>query len=128
MNIFVIDANNRISMVSSETEAAPQPGMERFQSARQFNDLAQAWSGSHFVRIWNQLPGVNPVKKFTDRKTAVTRIWNAIQNLEAARSVAPNQGRKGHRLVPVPLPTNAEARSNELAGNEIGDFRSTSTS
>jgi Protein of unknown function (DUF3489) len=91
MNIFVIDPNDRISMVSSEAEAAQQPGMERFQSARQFSELAQAWSGSHLVRIWNQLPGVQPVKKFMDRNTAVTRIWNAIHTLEAARSVAPNK-------------------------------------
>jgi len=33
------------------------------------------------VEIWNGLAGVQPVQKFTSRKTAVTRIWKAIQRL-----------------------------------------------
>ncbi|MGH9659588.1 MAG: DUF3489 domain-containing protein, partial [Bryobacteraceae bacterium] len=31
--------------------------------------------------LWNSLPGVVPVKKFTDRKTALARIWKAAQAL-----------------------------------------------
>ena len=31
------------------------------------------------VEIWNRLPGVEPVARFTDRKTAVARIWRALQ-------------------------------------------------
>ena len=31
------------------------------------------------VEIWNRLPGVEPVARFTDRKTAVRRIWRAVQ-------------------------------------------------
>ena len=33
--------------------------------------------------IWNSLPGQTAVKKFASRKTAVTRIWLAIQKLDA---------------------------------------------
>ena len=33
------------------------------------------------IEIWNSLPGAAPVKKFMDRKTAVSRIWKAIQSL-----------------------------------------------
>src|SRR3954453_19606212 len=50
-------------------------------------ELAKAtgqWSSSRLVEVWNQLPGAQPVKKFTDRKTALTRIWNALQSLEPA--------------------------------------------
>lgn len=32
------------------------------------------------------MTGAIPVKKFTDRKTAITRIWKAIQNLQLAAS------------------------------------------
>ena len=31
------------------------------------------------VEIWNRLPGVEPVGRFTDRKTAIRRIWRALQ-------------------------------------------------
>ena len=31
------------------------------------------------VEIWNRLPGIEPVTRFTDRKTAIGRIWRAIQ-------------------------------------------------
>src|SRR5438067_4605054 len=31
------------------------------------------------VEIWNRLAGVEPVARFTDRKTAVRRIWRAVQ-------------------------------------------------
>jgi hypothetical protein len=33
------------------------------------------------VAIWNKLPGVQPVRKFTDRNTALGRIWTALQAL-----------------------------------------------
>jgi len=36
------------------------------------------------VDLWNSLPGATPVKKFTDRKTAIARIWKAIQSLQPA--------------------------------------------
>ena len=35
------------------------------------------------MAIWNNLPGVRQVNKFTDRKTAVRRIWTAVQGLKA---------------------------------------------
>jgi hypothetical protein len=42
------------------------------------------------VDLWNAMAGVapfedlKPVKKFTDRKTAASRLWKAIQRLEVA--------------------------------------------
>src|SRR5205823_1254267 len=46
--------------------------------------LSDSWPAARFVEIWNSLTGVVAVKRFTDRKTAVTRIWKAIQSLEPA--------------------------------------------
>jgi hypothetical protein len=46
------------------------------------------------VELWNNFAGVapfddlKPVKKFTDRKTAVARIWRAIQRLAPAPTMA----------------------------------------
>jgi peptide-methionine (S)-S-oxide reductase len=36
------------------------------------------------VAIWNSLPGVQSVERFTSRQVAVTRIWKAIQHLQAS--------------------------------------------
>ena len=49
--------------------------------------LAAEWPGSRLAEIWKSFAGVapftelNPVKKFTDRKSAVARIWAAVQRL-----------------------------------------------
>ena len=32
--------------------------------------------------MWNRLPGATGVKKFTNRETAVQRIWKAIQQIQ----------------------------------------------
>jgi hypothetical protein len=51
-------------------------------------------SVGQLVDIWNGFAGVvpfddlKPVKKFTDRKTAVNRIWRALQRLAPAREQA----------------------------------------
>jgi hypothetical protein len=50
-------------------------------------------------RVWNGIPGLTPVKKFTDRKSAVSRIWKAIQSLDGgtlaeAAIIAPKPGKK----------------------------------
>jgi hypothetical protein len=67
--------------------------------------LVASWPRTRPVEIWNSFAGVapfttlKPVKKFTDRKVAVTRIWTAIQVLLAnvakpAAHVAPPKGKR----------------------------------
>ena len=34
------------------------------------------------MEIWNSLPGVQPLERFTSRRVAVARIWKAIQHLK----------------------------------------------
>jgi len=36
--------------------------------------LAANWPTSRLIGVWNSIPGNTPVKKFTDRKSALTRI------------------------------------------------------
>ena len=43
--------------------------------------LATNWPDGRLIEVWNSIPGVSLVKKFTDRKSAVSRIWKAIQSL-----------------------------------------------
>ena len=45
--------------------------------------MAAEWPTARLVEIWNSLPGVTPVTKFKDRKTAAGRIWKAIQTLDS---------------------------------------------
>jgi len=46
--------------------------------------LSGSWPSSRLIETWNTLPRVTLVRKFTDRKTAVARIWKAIQSLVPA--------------------------------------------
>jgi hypothetical protein len=50
-----------------------------FASERELQELTSAWPMKRLVEIWNRLPGVEPVTRFTDRKTAMARIWRALQ-------------------------------------------------
>lgn len=43
------------------------------------------------LEIWNNLPGVSPVKKFTDRKTAVSRIWKALEAMNESAPAATDE-------------------------------------
>ena len=83
MSTFTIDCDGNITAFASqkEAQAADIAGAEYFGSQEELAKLAAAWPGSRLVEIWNGLPGVTPVKKFTDRKTAVARIWKAAQAL-----------------------------------------------
>jgi hypothetical protein len=91
MSTFVIDCDNNITAFASikEAKAADIAGAECFSSLEELEQLAQSWppagtrgrGSSKLLELWNSLPGVAPVKKFTDRKTALARIWMAAQAL-----------------------------------------------
>jgi hypothetical protein len=91
MATFTIDCDNNITAFASlkEAKAADIAGAEYFSSEEELEQLAASWSpagtrgrgSSKLIELWNSLPGVSPVKKFTDRKTALARIWKAAQAL-----------------------------------------------
>jgi hypothetical protein len=107
MSTFTIDSNNNIAVFASQDEAtaAKINSAEYFDSARELNKLAGSWPANRLIEIWNSFAGVapfdnlKPVKKFKDRKTAVARIWEAIQRMlpnvaEQAPDVAPGKGNR----------------------------------
>jgi hypothetical protein len=51
-------------------------------SLDEFKARTDNWRVSHFVNLWNKLPGVQPVKRFENRNIAVERIWRAIEKLQ----------------------------------------------
>ena len=93
MRTFTIDAENNITIFASEKQAkaSEATGLEAFTTKDELTKLAGAWPGGRLVEIWNSLPGATPVKKFTDRKTAIARIWKAIQSLQPASQEAPEK-------------------------------------
>src|SRR4051794_39904776 len=54
--------------------------------------IAGAWPLKRLVEIWNALPGVTPVEKFTSRQIALERIWRAVESPEQARGKAQGKG------------------------------------
>ena len=100
MLTFTIDNENNITAFAA-AEQIPE-GHEHFSSEKELTRQSAKWPISRFVEIWNSFAGVvpfdelKPVKKFTDRKAAVARIWTAIQRLDAvpapqAAPVAPKK-------------------------------------
>jgi hypothetical protein len=82
MTRFTVNIENQITAVPpTEGSAEPTAG-ESFGSQTEFTALAANWPGNRLVAIWNGLPGVSPVKKFTDHKTAVRRIWDKVRPLD----------------------------------------------
>src|SRR5436305_446441 len=81
MTSFTIDPDNNITAFASAAEAKSMAESERFRSAEDLKKLAANWPATRLIEIWNSLPGVTPVRKFTSRQTAVNRIWAAIQSL-----------------------------------------------
>jgi hypothetical protein len=95
MPTFSVDTENNITAFTA-AEQVPE-GQEHFASEKEFAKLSAGWPITRFVEVWNGFAGVvpfsglRPVKKFTDRKTAVARIWRAVQALTptAAPQAAP---------------------------------------
>lgn len=82
---FTIDSDNNIT---AYTEApVTYATHDTFASAKALAKLTADWSITRLVDTWNSFAGVTPfedlkpVKKFTDRRSAVERIWKAVQRL-----------------------------------------------
>ena len=83
MTAFTIDAENNITVFASLKEIqGSEEGTETFTNQEELAALADKWPGGRLVEVWNSLPGVQPVERFTSRRVAVGRIWKAIQHLK----------------------------------------------
>jgi len=109
MKTFTIEAeSNNITAHATKREAAAVPNVDCFTSAAELAELAANWTAPRLVEIWTSIPGNTPVKKFTDRKTAATRIWKAIQSL--GDSIPAEAGAEPAQTEPSPdMPPSDEA-------------------
>ena len=85
MTTFTLDTDNNIT--AHDAAPAAQDNVVAFATEKELTRLSADWPITRFVEVWNAFAGappfgdLKPVKKFTDRKTAVARIWKAIQTL-----------------------------------------------
>src|SRR5271155_1901341 len=98
MSIFTIDPDDNITALVEVPADADRS--TTFSNEKELAKLVAEWPISRLINAWNSFAGVapfqelKPIKKFTDRKSAVTRSWAAMQRLSAdvappERDVAP---------------------------------------
>ena len=102
---FAIDAQNDIARHDSAAEI-PE-GFPAFATEAELATLAEGWPATRLIAIWNALPGVQPVRKFTNRKTAVRRIWSALHAGTPA-SAPPRKAQASSRSTPKPKRADAK--------------------
>jgi hypothetical protein len=93
MKTFVIDPANHTKAYVSGEAARHRSNGTRFATQKEFASVSADWRMLRLVAIWNQLPAVKAVRKFTDRSTALRRIWSAIQD------VVPEIGTKSNLVI-----------------------------
>ena len=101
MTIFTIDSENNIAAHASESEITDN-GREQFTSEKELAQLAAAWPGSRLVDVWNGIPGLTRVKRFTSRRLAIARIWKAVQSLVPAEDGGVALARRRAARKPTP--------------------------
>ena len=127
---FTIDIDNNIAAHAGPPASAEN--VQSFTSQQELAKLAADWPLARLVEAWNSFAGVTPfddlrpVRKFTNRKIAARRIWEAIQRLSAddaqtARDVAP--AAKIAKKFPVKVLRRARVQNGtkESCGNKKAD-------
>jgi hypothetical protein len=73
MKTFIIDSANHASAYASSKQARQCRDGTLFATEKDFASVSADWPMLRLVAIWNRLPGVRPVRKFTDRSTTLRR-------------------------------------------------------
>ena len=82
---YTISDRNEIAVYPEGLE--PAEGVSQFRTHAELAALSADWPSSRLLEIWNHLPNITLVKKFTNRQTAVRRIWAALQPPTGTRAV-----------------------------------------
>jgi|ERR1039458_6946330 hypothetical protein len=114
---YIIDADNCLSV---EADLALDPNTDStdgiFTTQEELATMTLDWPANRLVEVWNSFAGAPPfgdlrvVRRFTDRKSAVARIWNAAERLgenlekEAAATPAPAAKPKKANSKPTAAP------------------------
>ena len=76
---YEITSDGHILTISEDLASEAEGSGPRFTNKEELQEIAAAWPMKRLIEIWNRLPRVAPVTRFTDRKIALTRIWRALQ-------------------------------------------------
>ena len=80
-------------------------GAQVFTSQKKLTKLAAPWPTARLAGTWNGFAGtpgfddLKPVKKFTDRKVAISRTWQAIQTLAPAAAPEPTTKKRAKKAI-----------------------------
>src|SRR5947199_8598837 len=88
---FHLTTDGAISEHPADSRERENAAQTVLTSRNEWEAIAGAWPLKRLVEIWNALPGVRPVGKFTSRQIALERIWRAVESPDQA---APNRRRK----------------------------------
>ena len=118
MKTYTIDPENSITAFASKQEAGEG---ESFSNPQELASLVAEWPADRLIEVWNGIPGLTPVKKFTDRKSAVARIWKAIQSLDGggateAANTVPKQVNKAKTPAKQPKKAKIAAKAKAAKG------------
>jgi hypothetical protein len=117
MSTFTIDGENNITAFAELPTGADHS--QSFSTAKELAKLTAEWPVSRLIETWNSFAGVapfdelKPVNKFTSRKAAVMRIWQAVARLspDGAQPLAPVATAKGKaKKSPAKAPRRARAQ------------------
>src|ERR1700679_381067 len=108
--MFTIDSENNI--VAHAALPAGADESQSFSTAKELAKLTADWPASRLVDTWNSFAGVapfddlKPVKKFTNRSSAIARMWEAVARLlpdaaQPSARVAPDKLKSGKRTSPA---------------------------
>jgi hypothetical protein len=87
MKTFVIASDRNITAFPSR-KAAIASGDPIFSTVEEMTEVFRLAKITP-LEIWNTLPGITPVKKFTDRATGMARIWKQLAGLEVEPDLPP---------------------------------------
>jgi hypothetical protein len=108
---YSIDTENSVAVHPDKDAAIKEAGATgaAFATEAQLSEAAAQWPASRLIDTWNSFAGAPPfadlkeVKKFTDRKTVVARIWTAAERLGKALE------QEQHIVPPAPVVKAAKA-------------------
>jgi len=79
--VFTIGLDHTIEASTPRGGHSLSEGAAMFSSELEFRKIVADWPAIRLVEMWNRLPRVRRVTRFTDRHTAIRRIWAAVQDL-----------------------------------------------
>jgi hypothetical protein len=94
MKTFIINSENKVTAGTEPEQNAT--GTARFSTIDELTQMTHEWPMARLVAVWNGLPGVTALSRFTDRNTAVARIWKRLQDAAESTKVSRPARGKGH--------------------------------